>query len=228
MISIRFIKNLILRNLGLKLISLLIAVLLWLSMIPEEKTFSEKTLTVPLEIYNIPENTELVEKPRSTVDVTIQAPNRLLPQIVPAHVHASLDLKQASVDQEVYLLRSSMISIPEGAKVQDINPSQVTLKLEKSKEVMMSIEPNLIGELKEGLKLQKVEVIPSEVPIKGPKSNFKDEYKVRTTPIDLSPVTQSTEKKVGLILPSPSLRFASDRTEAKVKIIIQEKEKEKE
>ncbi|MBN2245444.1 MAG: hypothetical protein JW755_06335, partial [Candidatus Aminicenantes bacterium] len=88
----KFLKNLVFRNFGLKLFSFLLALVLWLALIPEEKIFSEKTVTVPLEIYNTPPQMELVEKPAPTVDVRVRAPNRLLNEINSATVRAILDL----------------------------------------------------------------------------------------------------------------------------------------
>ena len=94
---IKTIRNLFVRNWELKLLSLLLAFILWLSLIPEEKTLSEKTLTIPLETLNIPANMELVEKPDSTVDVTIRAPNRMINEVSAANVFAKLNLSTASV-----------------------------------------------------------------------------------------------------------------------------------
>ena len=173
-------KNIFLRNWGLKLFSLLLALVLWLTLIPEEKIFSEKTLTVPLELHNIPSQMELVERPLSNVDVKIRAPQRILNQFTSVTVHAALNLERASVEQTEYPLNKNMISLPSGGEVMDIYPSQVNLKLERTKEVMLQVEPSLTGELQEGLKLEKIEVIPNEVLIKGPESKVKETFKVRT------------------------------------------------
>lgn len=230
----RFIKNLFLKNWGLKLFSLLLALVLWLTLIPPEKTFSEKTLTVPLELHNIPSETELVEKPPSTVDVKIRAPQRIINQITPVTVHVVLNLEKARVDQRQYPLNKNMVSIPGGAEVKDIHPSQVNLRLERTKEIMLEVVPNIIGELKEGLKIVKIEVIPPEVPIKGPESKVNDNDKVRTGRLDISSLIQSTELEADLILPNPDLRLATSQTKVKIRIIIQEEnaeeknEKEKE
>lgn len=215
-------RNIFLKNWGLKLFSFLLAVVLWFTLIPEEKLSSEKLLTVPLELYNIPAEMEVVEKPTSFVDVKISAPKRLINDLSSANVHAVLNLKEARVDDREYPLNKSMISIPEGAEVKDIYPSQVNLRLERLKEIMLDVEPNFTGELKEGLKLMKTEVIPSQVLIKGPESKIKDKYKVRTNPIDLSGITQSREIKADLILPNPDLKLASPETKVTVRIIIQE------
>ena len=119
-----------------------------------------------------------------------------------------------------------MISIPEGAEVKDFHPSQVNLRLERTKEIMLEVVPNIVGELKEGLKIEKIEVIPPKVPIRGPESKFKDKYKVRTGPIDISSLTQSTEIEADLILPSPDLKLASSQTKIKIRIILQEENPE--
>ena len=209
------------RNWGLKLISFLIALLLWFALIPEEKMSSEKTLTIPLELHNIPSGMELVEKPPSTIDVNIKAPNRLIGQITPANVQAVLNLEKARIDQREYPLNNSMISIPQGAEVKDILPSHVNLRFERTKEIMLDVEPNIIGKLNEGLKLEKVRTIPSQVLIKGPESKVRENYKVRTSPIDISLLKETTELEADLILPDPDLRLASSQTKAKVRILIQ-------
>ncbi len=220
-----FLKNLFLKNWGLKLLSLLLAIILWLTLFPEEKTFSEKTLSVPLELHNIPSQVELVQKPPATVDVKIRAPKRLISEIGPANIRAILDLQKADVQQTEYPLKTNMISLPQGAEVKDIYPFQVFLKLERTKEVMMKVEPKFIGELPDGYKLVKTEIIPPEVLIKGPESQIKSSYKVATTPVDISSLSEPTELEADLILPNPEfLRFASSDTKVTLRLLIQKEE----
>lgn len=222
----RLFKNLFLRNWELKLFSLILALILWMTLIPPEKIFSKKNLTIPLVLHNIPSGMELIRKPPDEIDVTIEAPNRYIDQITPVNVVAKLNLENASIIQEDYPLNETLISIPAGvrAKVIKISPNTVNLKLEKTKEILLDVEPDIIGieELKEGLKIEKIETIPSQVSIIGPESKVKDDYKVRTSPIDISALTETTEFEADLILPSPDLRLASSLTKVKVTIYIKE------
>ncbi len=220
----RFLKNLFLKNWGLKLFSLLLAIILWLTLIPEEKIFSEKALSISLEPHNVPPNMELVEKPPDKIDVVIRAPRRYIDQITPTNVVAKLNLENASVIQEDYTLNETMISIPAGAKatVIKITPNTVNLKLEQTKEVLLIVEPVTIGKLSQGLRIEKIKVDPSEVRVRGPESKVRDDYKVRTSPINISGLLQTTEVEADLILPSPNLRFASSLHRVKVTIFIQE------
>jgi YbbR domain-containing protein len=217
---ITFIKNLVTRNWPLKFLSLILAFLIWLTLIPEEKIFSEKTLAVPLETRNLPADFEIVEKPSTTIDVTLRAPNRLLAQITPDRVRAVLSLEKATIKQEEYPLNPDMITAPLEAKVVRVMPNKVRLKLDRSKEVLMEVSPVLIGKIKDGMKLDKVDLIPSKVFVRGAESKIKPKDKVRTSPVDISDLAQSAEFEADLILPNPDLRFTTAQTKAKIKIIL--------
>jgi len=224
----KLVRNIFIRNWGLKLFSLILAIFLWLTLIPEEKMFQEKSFTVSLEPYNIPAEVELVEKPPDKIDVTIRASKSRIDQITSANVVAKLDLKNASVIQEEYPLNETMISLPPGAEVTKVSPNKVNLRLENTREVRLDVEPNIIGELGEGLKLEKIEVTPPKVNVKGAESKIKDKDKVRTSPIDISSLTESAEIEADLILPNPDLRLTNSQSKVRVNIIIQKEETKEE
>ena len=219
---IKTIRNLLVRNWELKLLSLLLAFILWLSLIPEEKTLSEKTLTIPLETHNLPADMELVEKPDPTVDVTIRAPNRMINEISAANVFVKLNLSTATLFQQEYPLNETMISLPPGAEVVRISPTKVRLKLERTQEVMLDIVPTVIGQAKEGYGISKIEITPPRVLVKGPESKIREKDKVSTSPINISELTASTDVEADLILPKPELRLASPRTRVRVRIFLEE------
>jgi len=219
-------KKIFLKNLGLKIFSFLLALILWFSLIPEEKRFSEKSLNVSLELHNIPSNIELVGSPPQTVHVTIRAPERLINQITSANVHAVLDLKKASTAQQDYTLSRSMVNIPDGVEVKEISPSLVNLKFEKSKQLMLEIKPNIIGKLPPGFNLKKIEVEPSEILVKGPESKLNEKDIVKTNPIDISNFKHSTAVEADLITPAPELTIVGPKTTVLVKLLIEVEESE--
>ncbi|MBN2207001.1 MAG: YbbR-like domain-containing protein [Candidatus Aminicenantes bacterium] len=208
------------KNWGLKLLAVALALIVWLSLIPEERTFSEKTLTVPLETHNLPADLEIVERPPAAIDLTVRAPRRLIDQITPSNVFAKLNLTNATIAQAEHPLNDSMISLPAGATVVKVYPNKVRIKLEQTEEAVLEIVPELIGELQEGLRIDKIEVVPPSVAVKGPRNRTKTKDRVRTTPIDVSAFSQSSEVEADLILPHPELRLASSPSRVKVRIII--------
>jgi YbbR domain-containing protein len=224
---IRLLRRLFLRNWGLKLFSFIIALVLWLTLIPDDKIFDEKMLTVRLDVHNIPSGMALVERPPSTVNVIIRAPKRRIGQFTDANVHAVLDLREAKVDMQDYYLNENMVRTPDGAEIKEIFPPQVKLKLEKYVEEMLEVEPDIMGELPEGLGVAKIEVIPSRVRVRGPESKVNKNDKVKTMPVDISALTEPTEVEANLILPNPDVRLVSSRPTVIVRILIQDIEQEK-
>lgn len=223
----RILKNIFVRNWGLKLFSLILALVLWFTIIPDEMMSFEQTLTVPLELIHKPSWMETVERPPATIEVTIKAPNRLYDLITTDSVRVRLDLTTASVEQTEYPITINMISLPQGAEVMQIFPSQVMVKLERSKEVLLDVEPTLVGQLPENLEFVRWEVIPSQVSVTGPESRVKETDKVRTNPIDLSSLTESIVMEADVILPpNQDLRLTSLGTKLRVRIIVREKDEE--
>ena len=58
-----FVARWITRDWPLKLVSLVLALVLWLLLVPAEKVSSEKSLAIPLETRNVPAGLEIVERP---------------------------------------------------------------------------------------------------------------------------------------------------------------------
>jgi YbbR domain-containing protein len=218
----RFVRNLVTRNRGLKLFSFFLAFVLWLILIPEEKTYSEKTLTVPLETANIPSDMELVERPAGTIDVTVRASNRLLNEISLASVTARLDLERASIYQEMYPLNPSTIAVPQGAEVVGISPNMVRLKLEKTRLMDLEVAPMVVGKVGAGFRIAKIEITPARVPVKGPESKIRTRDRLTTSPIDVSGLSRSATLEADIILPRPDLRLATPLTRVRIDITLEE------
>ena len=218
----RFFRDLVTRNRGLKLIAFLLAFVLWLVLIPEEKTYSERTLTVPLETRGLPMDMELVERPAATVDVTIRASNRLLNEVGPADLSVRIDLERASVYQELYPLNASSVEVPQGVEVVGISPNMLRLKLEKTRQMDLEVVPMVIGTVAEGFRIAKTEVTPARVPVKGAESKIRARDRLTTSPVDVTGLDRSATLQADIILPRPDLRLATPLTRVRVDITLEE------
>jgi len=209
------------RDWKLKLVSLGLALGLWLLLVPAEKVSSEKSLTIPLETRNVPAGLEIVERPVAAIDITLRAPNRLLDKIGPSELVASLDLERATVLQQEYQLTTSMIAVPPGAKVVSIAPGKVTIKLEKTTEATLKVHTTLRGKPARGFRVARTEIEPSAVAVQGPESRVKDAEAATTAPVDVTGLTESTVFDADIILPRPELRFVTSQTSARVTVQIE-------
>ena len=93
-------------NLGLKLISLALAVLLWF--VIGEKT-SERGLSVPVELQNVPRELELVGEPTNVVDVRLRAAPSVIQRLTPGDVSARIDLSGVREGEHIVHLTSDDI-----------------------------------------------------------------------------------------------------------------------
>jgi len=206
----------------LKLVSLLLALVLWLLIIPSEKMYSEKALTIPLETRNIPAGLEIVEQPVTRIDVTVRAPNRLLDEIGPSGLVARIDLERATVLQQEYPLSKTMIAVPPGAEVVKISPNKITIRLERTGEATLDVHPTIRGKLAPSFHIARTEIDPASVRVRGPESRVRDkDLKATTAPIDVSGLTESTVFEADIILPRPELRLVSILTRARVTVLVE-------
>lgn len=220
-------KKLIFRNWELKLLALFLAIVIWIIMIPEEKTFAEKNLAINLELVNIPPEVEIVERPDTTLNLKVRARQRIINELRPEQFSARLDMSKASIYQQEYLIDSSMIKVPDGVEIVSFSPAYIHVKLEKTAKIEMEVVPTIIGKPPEGYRLAGMEISPSKVMVAGPESKVRARDKVITSPIDVSTLTEDTNLEVDLILPRPELRLLTPYPRAKVSLTIEEIEKDK-
>lgn len=219
---IRFIRDIVLNNWALKLLAVVLAFVLWLSLIPEERTFSEKSVSVPLETLNVPAGVEIVEKPQTNIDVSVRAPNSIIDTITAANVFAKLDLQGATVFQQEYPLQEGMISIPPDAQVVRISPNKVRLKLERTEEITLDVSPVIVGKPRQGWAVAKVELSPSRVRVQGPESKVREKDRVTTSPVNVSDIEGTTTFTADLILPRPELRLVGSPSRVQVRVNLRE------
>jgi YbbR domain-containing protein len=205
----------------LKLVSLVLALGLWLIIIPSEKMYSEKALTIPLETRNIPAGLEIVEQPVTTIDVTLRAPNRLLGEIGPSGLVARIDLDRATVLQQEYPLNKTMIAVPPEAEVVKISPNKITIKLERTGEATLDVHPTLRGKTAPDFHITRTEIDPASVRARGPESRIRAKEAATTAPIDVSGLTESTVFEADIILPRPELRLVSPLARARVTVHVE-------
>jgi hypothetical protein len=207
-----------LRDWPLKLVSLGLAVGLWLLLVPAEKNYSVKSLTIPLETLNVPSGLEIVVGPGATVDVTLRAPKRLLDEIGPSGLVARLDLERASVLQQEYPLAASIVDIPKGAEVVKIAPSKVTIKLERTVTATLEVRATLRGRSAAAHHVEGIDIEPATVEVEGPESRVRAKDAATTAPVDITGLSQPTVFEADIILPRPELRLVNSPASARIAV----------
>src|SRR5216684_1201715 len=98
------------RHFGLKLLSVSLALSLWIVVAGEETV--ERGLRVPLELQQFPPGLELLDEPPSTVDVRVRGASGALGRVSPGDIVSVLDLRGARAGRRLYHLTPEQVRTP--------------------------------------------------------------------------------------------------------------------
>jgi YbbR domain-containing protein len=193
-----FAKDVLLRNWGIKLTSVLLAFLLWLAVRGEPS--AERVLTVPLEII-LPTDMQVTSERPSTVEVTLRgaASSMWFGQPLPS---CRLDLGQLGEGEHDVPLKPTDIRLPRasGLEVVSTRPARVRLTLEKT--IYRDVPVHVIrGDPPLDLEVYGITVEPPEVTVSGPRSHLQGIRDIPTENISLSGQRESIRTYARLNIP---------------------------
>jgi len=169
------------RHLGLKIVAVALAALLWLIIAGDHVV--ERSMRVPLEFRNIPNELEIVGDPPTAVDVRLRGSSSQLARLEPREIVAVLDLTEARPGSRMFHLRNTEVRAPYGVDVAQVIPGTLALDLEKSGRRTVPVAPALDGEPAPGFVIGKVTSEPPSVEVAGPQSRLKQLTSATTEPV---------------------------------------------
>ncbi|MCX5969970.1 MAG: CdaR family protein [Coprothermobacterota bacterium] len=166
----------------LKLLSLLLALFLWVYVVTAEAPQLERVLPVSVKVENLSEGLTAAQLP-PTVSVRLRAPVRM--EIHPENLTAWVDLK--GLGEGSWTVPVSVKPIP-GATLMETRPDSVNLLLERVETKTLTVEIVYFGQLPQGFTLGLSSTIePATVSLKGPRSELQKAQRA-VAPINLSQV----------------------------------------
>ncbi len=173
----------ILHNLGLKLLSVFLAIFLWGVVLGEQKV--DVTLNVPL-MLNIPTALTLVNDLPDSLEVHLRGPKTLVTSLAPREVTFSEPPGKFAEGENFIPIREDMVRVPRGIQVVDVAPHRIRVVLEALAERDIEVSPRLEGEPAAGFVVRRVISVPARVRMSGPTSEIRRLTQVRTLPVSLS------------------------------------------
>jgi YbbR domain-containing protein len=193
------------RHLGLKLLSVGLAVLLWLAVLGQHVV--ERPVRVPLEFQNIPAALEIVGTPPTTADVRLRGTSSLLSRLQPGEIVAVLDLANARPGARLFHLRTDQVRVPFGVEVTQVVPGTVGLELERAASREVPVLPVVDGEPADGFGVGRIGVEPPAVEIVGPQSRVQQVQSATTETVVIDGATASVKDVVTIGVTEPSVRL---------------------
>ncbi len=202
-----FFRRAVVNNAGLKVLSLIIAVLLWLAISREPR--AEVTLTVPIEFHNSPENLEINSENIQQVQVRASGPVGAVHSVSAADVHAYVSLDSATPGEHTYDLH---VRVPRDVEVVQVIPSQFRISFDNRATKKVDVRPRVIGTIAPGFRMQDVTVDPATVVIVGPEKRVNTIDALITDPVDASGVMGHATFNTHVYVSDPLVRLQGSST----------------
>jgi YbbR domain-containing protein len=205
------------RHLGLKALSLGIAVLLWMIIAGDQTV--ERGLRVPLELTQFPEGLELQAEPPALVDVRVRGSSDALSRVGAGDIVAVLDLRGARPGRRLFQLTPETVRTPFGVEVVQIAPSTLVFVFEPTAVKRLPITVTVEGDPAPGYVVGTKTTDPPTVEITGPESAVKQATEAVTEPVSIVGAIADVAEAVTVGLLDPALRVKGARTAtAKVQV----------
>jgi diadenylate cyclase len=178
---IGFVQRYVLHNLGLKILSVLLATGLWL-LISRDEEPAEVALRAPIVFQHVPAQLEISSESIPEAQIRVRGPERVIRRLQANEVHAEIDLTDASSGDRTYDLTSQQVRHPRDVTVVQVLPSQLHLAFDTPLSREVEIHPRVTGiPADEEIK---VDADPPRVRITGPRHHVESIDAATTDPID--------------------------------------------
>jgi YbbR domain-containing protein len=182
---IGLLQRYIFHNLGLKLLSLLLAAGLWF-MISRDEQPAEVAVRAPIVFQNVPPSLEISTESIPEAQIRVRGPDRVIRQLRANDVHAEIDLSNARPGERTYDLNSQQVRHPRDLDIEQVVPSQLHLAFDTRLVREVEIHARVTGSFADGGQISKVDVDPAKITIIGPRHHVEQVDSATTDPVDAS------------------------------------------
>ena len=192
---------------GLRLLAVGLAVL-WLFLATADRRESQ-TSAIGVEAfinYTTPDQMMLLQSV-DRVRVRIRGTSSQIQNLNPFQVSVGVDLRDAGKGTEEVNLAPRDVLLPEGLQVQEIEPSQFVVELDRVAQEIHRVEANLTGEPAAGAVVLGAEVVPPQVLISGPESLVGELQSLQTSPVSLNGHALDFEDRARVISPDAKIQI---------------------
>jgi YbbR domain-containing protein len=192
-------------NLPLKVLSLGVAVVLWLAVSGQSTV--ERNIRVPLEYENVPPGMEIVGDLPGSADVRLRGSSGNLARVVQGDVVAALDLRNARSGTRIFDLRATDVRVPFGVEVVQVTPSTVSLDFEYAGQKVVPVSPVVEGDPEPGFVVGRITTSPATVQVLGPVGRLEALREATTEPVRVDGARKSITDRVTVGVEDANVRL---------------------
>jgi len=200
------------KNLGLKLVSLLLACILWWYVsLPRREQVHERVVSATLSLVGVPAHLVITTPDiRSSVSVRVRGRKSDLRTLASQSLEASADLSSINKAGDVEItIRPQHINVPEEIEVVSIEPNKIRFRVEPLRQRAVPIRPYLEGTVPAGFIVGEATAEPALALCSGPATQIMKLSEVTTERIIMTGRTGTFVQNVNVISDSPLVRVIS-------------------
>jgi YbbR domain-containing protein len=182
------------RNLGYKVLALVITLFLWV--VARGSSSVERGFDIPVVLQGVPDDLVVVDQGADVVNVRLLGTRSALRNFDPERLEYPLEIADAKPGQADFEVDLSRFDLPRGARVVSRSPSRIELSLERRTAKTVKVKPDLEGQPAEGYRVADVTTDPPRVRITGARSEVLRISEVATETIDVTGATGPVERDV--------------------------------
>ena len=182
-------------------LSLVVALVFWSTVILGQIEIREKAYTVPIEYIGIPTHLALTGDKPTEIKLHLTGPKSTLDEISPANLSTRIDLSKALAGRQVFVVSQENVLLPKGVRLVGASPPSIAVSLEEIVEIEVTVQPQLVGTLPEGLDLVSVTIEPKQLKVLAPAGERQQKIYLMTSPIYLESVKEDAKLLKKIVAP---------------------------
>jgi uncharacterized protein (TIGR00159 family) len=195
----------IMRNFWEKLLALVLAFGFWF-IFAYQSDVVRRDFVVPIEYRNLAPNWLIKEPKPKEAAVTFSGSGKAFDLLDHQSLKISLDLSKIAEGKHEIILSKELVRYPTGLSVVSISPRKIIFESVRLTSFALPIEVKTIGEPPQGIRIRRIQVLPSSVMVIASPEVKADKTKILTEAVDLQKISDSQTLIAKLVIPS-DIRF---------------------
>jgi len=191
------VSRLLERDLAIKLLSVFIALILWLAATNERNPQTTTLVTaVPVTLQEPDQDCTVIRSDPKTVDVRVRGSRSVIENLNRSDVVAHVDLKDVGVGERSLPVE---VDAPSGLQVLDIRPARISVEIDLLKQQQVPVTVRLEGEVPQEYERDEPTCRPTDVLVDGPRSQLEQVAGAEAV-VDISGATDDVVRAVSVRL----------------------------
>lgn len=187
---------------GLRLLALGLAATLWFIVSGDKREPESGKIVEASVTYNVPSGFIILD-PIDKVRIRLRGTASHIRNVNPFEVSAIVDVTAAQSGSLQVSLGPENIVGPRNVEVVSVEPSLISLTIDRLSSGMLPVVATLIGEPAAGAVVEGATTHPGQVLVRGPQSRLRQTTALRTSPVDLTGHALDFEEQAAVVSPDP-------------------------